>query len=102
MTTLELRKNELLIVDPCYITNVTARNDDTPRFDALVRVKTLHDGDDGVYVVKYGDEEHELGVDSGRLWVMKPESGCKVELDAGHSGYITTEAELDTIELVND
>ncbi len=86
MEMIKLNYLDLLICDPCYIKGVKCRGEN--RFDALKCVETLHDGDDGCYVVKVGDKETELGVDSGRIWVLQVEFGCEVEIDSGLSGHI--------------
>lgn len=88
---IELKYGELLVVDPCYIKNVSDGIDS--RFDALKLERVLHDGDDGEYAVKYncsGDDwtTTYLGVDSGRLWVLRAEFDCEVEIDSGFSGHL--------------
>lgn len=89
---MKVNYKDTLIVDPCYIKNVTDSAGDA-RFDALKHVKTLHDGDDGEYPITYvtddGEEYTEwLGVDSGRIWMLQAEFDCDVEIDAGYSNYI--------------
>lgn len=88
MQTIEIESTDLLICDPCYIKEVSFMGE--PRYDALKCVKTLLEGDDGEYNV-YLDNKciASLGVDSGRIWAMKPEFTCQVRIEAGMSGFST-------------
>lgn len=87
MKTLELESKDILIIDPCYIKRVHFDGED--RFDALKCVKTLHDGDDGEFIVCAGGWSiGEIGVDSGRIWVLQAEFGCTVDVDSGLSGEV--------------
>lgn len=81
----KLEYNDLLICDPCYIKSVMACGEN--RFDALKHIKTLHEGDDGEYEFMLCDQRFSLGVDSGRVWVMKAEFDCEVDVDSGFSGH---------------
>lgn len=83
----QLKYNDLLVIDPCYIKSVKDDSGEL-RFDALKCVKTLHEGDDGSYVISAGDTVELLGVDSGRIWVLRAEFDCTAELDAGFSRYL--------------
>lgn len=85
---------DILVTDPCYIKNVAYA--DKARFDALKLINTLHEGDDGCYIFKLRthigtpDEDTrliELGVDSGRVWVLQAEFECTVTMDSGLSGH---------------
>lgn len=87
MGTIKVKYEEMLVVDPGYIRDVKDRYGE-PRFDALKHVKTVSEAGDGLYLVKVGDKKHELGVDSGRLWILKAEFDCDVTIDAGYSGYV--------------
>lgn len=85
MDTIKLNCKDLLIIDPCYIKHIKDE-----RFDSLKHIKTIHEGDDGVYDIciagKYRDS---LGVDSGRLWVIQAEFDTELDIDAGFSGFVT-------------
>lgn len=83
MQTIELKSQDLLIIDPCYIKHV-----EDERYDALKLVKVLHEGDDGEYEISTPDKKALLGVDSGRIWVLQAEFGFSVDIDAGLSGFI--------------
>ena len=85
METIELDYQDILIVDPGYIKRVVFA--DELRFDALKLVEVLHEGDDGEFTVETPRGVVMLGVDSGRIWKLQAEFDCKVELDAGLSGY---------------
>lgn len=104
----KLKVGEYLICDPCYIEMVEGTFRAEPRFDALRCVKVLHEGDDGSYAVEYKNEkgEHEdmvLGVDSGRLWLMRAEFDVDVRIDSGLSGHAiikNPKLDIDTVELL--
>lgn len=101
METIKLDYTDVLVCDPCYIKSVKSDGED--RFDALKCVHTLHDGDDGEYGVKTTSGTHYLGVDSGRIWIMRAEFGCEVEIDSGISGHLVIKKDTpdwcDNIEL---
>lgn len=85
MEKVRMSRGDKLIVDPCYIKNVTCGE---PRFDALRCEKVLYEGDDGEHkVVASNGETLWLGVDSGRIWEMAAEFECEVEVDSGLSGH---------------
>lgn len=87
MKELKLNSKDILIIDPCYIKHVSFDGED--RFDVLKCVKTLHDGDDGEFAVhSNGWSIGEIGVDSGRIWVLQAELGCTVAVDSGLSGEV--------------
>lgn len=90
---MKLNYNDTIIIDPSYIRSVKDSAGDN-RFDALKHIKTLHDGDDGEFPITYTTSDGEahtewLGVDSGRIWLLRAEFGCDVDIDAGPSGCIT-------------
>lgn len=85
MNEVKLDYKDLLVVDPCYIKDITTLGEQ--RFDALRLVRVLHDGDDGVFLYHYDNEPFDLGVDSGRVWALQAEFECEATLDAGYSGY---------------
>ena len=89
METVSLKCGDTLIVDPCYIKNVSDSLGGQARFDALKLEKVLHDGDDGVFEINYDGKNYTLGVDSGRIWAMRAEFECSVTLGAGYSGFAT-------------
>ena len=93
METIQLNYKDTLIVDPCYIKNVTTTLGGQARFDALKLEKVLHEGDDGELSVEYQGKHYSLGVDSGRIWAMKAEFECEITLDAGFSGYAVVKGE---------
>lgn len=98
MKRIELKANDLLIIDPCYIKH--AGFDGEPRFDALRNRAVIHDGGDGEFYVKNGNEElGYIGVDSGRIWVLSAEFGCIVDVDSGLSGEIVLK-DVDDVEKV--
>lgn len=84
--TIKMNAGEWLICDPGYIKKVSYAGE--LRFDALRCVKVLHEGDDGIYEVITPYFSRYLGVDSGRIWVMRAEFDCEVEEDSGFSGYM--------------
>lgn len=87
MKTVKMEYKDLLIIDPCYIKNVKSCGED--RFDGLKCVKTLYEGDDGMYNVFIGETKvGEIGVDSGRIWALQAEFDIDVEVDSGFSGEI--------------
>lgn len=89
METIKLKTGNKLIIDPCYIKKVTGDFGAKEwRFDGLKCVKTLYEGDDGCYTVDFGVGTGDLGVDSGRIWVLEAEFDIVVDIDAGFSGYI--------------
>lgn len=87
---MKLNYNQILITDPCYI-KMISDSSNSPRFDALKLVKVLHEGDDGEYMIKAGDEEEWLGVDSGRIWALQAQFDVEVEMDSGFSGHMVVE-----------
>lgn len=97
----EMNYGDYLIVDPGYIKKVTDGID--LRFDALKCVKTLWEGDDGVYrVCNEKGLLKELGVDSGRIWILQAEFDCEVEIDCGLSDYIlVSDADISKIYIEN-
>lgn len=87
MEELMVGAGDLIIIDPCYIKKVQDRYG-SDRYDALRCAKVLFDGDDGEYSIEAnGTHVCMLGVDSGRIWAFQAEFSCKVEIDAGLSGY---------------
>lgn len=105
MANLHMNYGDLLIVDPCYIKNISTRWNGfvENRFDGLKCIKTLHEGDDGCYQISVNGDIKELGVDSGRVWVLHAEFGVDVELEDGFSGHILIpkgEFQLDDIKLL--
>lgn len=97
MKTIQMEYKQLLVIDPCYIKSVKGFGEN--RFDALKLVRVLHDGDDGVYRVYYPNGKAELGVDSGRLWVLQAEFECEVEVDSGLSGHLVLPAETQVADV---
>lgn len=86
MKTINFDLGDLLVIDPGYIKNVSDGVDS--RFDALRCVRVLHEGDDGGYTISVNNKDYfEVGVDSGRIWVLEAEFSCKVEIEAGMSGF---------------
>lgn len=105
MSVLKLKTNDCLIIDPCYVKQVTSCGN--PRFDALRCVKVLHEGSDGCYGVELNSKLDWKGficVDSGRIWVLKAEFDCEVEKDSGGSGFIKisgmSDGDIEKIKLV--
>ena len=94
MSKVKMKMGDLLIVDPGYIRSVKGDfgGPDEERFDGLKHVKTLHEGDDGEYEIYHRDTKlGSLGVDSGRIWVLKAEFEIVVDVDSGLSGYFLIE-----------
>lgn len=104
MNELHMKYGDLLIIDPGYIKDVWLEfGGKMQRFDALKCVKTLHDGDDGDYLISVNGDIKELGVDSGRIWVLRAEFDVNVLLDDGLSGHIHLDKgnyELDNVKLM--
>lgn len=88
----KIKYKQKLVCDPCYIKQVKCAGEN--RFDALKHVKTLHEGDDGCFEVRFRGEKALLGVDSGRIWVMVAEFDCEVEIDSGLSGHLVLPEDL--------
>lgn len=90
---MRIKAGQYLIIDPCYIKKVTDGSD--IRYDALKLIKSW-DVDDGAYELVYSvdmEDERlscsgELGVDSGRIWLLRAEFDCEVETDSGFSGEL--------------
>lgn len=105
---MQMKYKDLLVIDPCYIKSVKLKGTDEQRFDGLKCVKTLHEGDDGVYKITTDKSNDTMlgfcGVDSGRIWVLKADFNIDVELDNGLSPYTFIESnghDVDkTIELL--
>ena len=98
---IKMKYKDLLIADPGYIRSVRCMDED--RYDGLKCVMTLHEGDDGYYEIFSGDTSlGEVGVDSGRIWVMQAEFDIEVDIDSGLSGeiYIDSDRE-DTQQLLS-
>lgn len=104
MKTIKLTTNDLLVIDPCYIKRVkmpiayskdTDSYDYEDRFDGLKCVRTLLEGDDGFYEI-YCSKDYlgSIGVDSGRIWVLKAEFDVDVDVESGMSGVIHIHDEM--------
>lgn len=113
MKTIKMETNDLLVIDPCYIKRVKEpiayRNgegyDYKDRFDGLKCVRTLLEGDDGDYEIyhcrgKDIDYLGTIGVDSGRIWVLKAEFNIEVDIDSGMSGEVHIHDEQGQIDPV--
>lgn len=93
MTKLNLKRGDKITLDPCYVKSVKDDIGDM-RFDALKHIKTLHDGDDGVFDITVDSgQSAPLGVDSGRIWTSQVEFPVEVEVEAGLSGFILEKGE---------
>lgn len=102
MKRIELKTNDLLIIDPCYIKHVGDKSGEA-RYDALRNRAVIHDGDDGEFTVKVANHEFGcLGVDSGRIWVLQAEFDCYVDVDSGLSGEIHIESNGQDMDKVVD
>ena len=98
---MKIKNNTYLIIDPCYIKAV--RYGTEMRFDALKQVATFNcdDGSYSVSAVIDGSREElgSIGVDSGRIWVLKAEFDCDVIEDSGFSGYILVNQKASDFEI---
>lgn len=81
MKKITLNYQDILIIDPCYINNVSLDIGGQAKFDLLKLEKVLHEGDDGQFEVGYKGHKFNLGADSGRIWAMSAETDCEVTID---------------------
>lgn len=105
MKTINLNTGDWLIIDPCYIKGVYEQGETSyARYDGLRCVRVIHDGDDGmfdidikptngvpadyVYTTITPTSTLDLGVDSGRIWLLKAEFPVTVVTSSGYSGEI--------------
>lgn len=89
---IEVNYCDVLIVDPCYIKNVSTKSGET-RFDALKLERVLHElGDGEIAIVEDGFARAFLSCDSGRIWALRAEFDCEVELDCSECDYMVRKA----------
>lgn len=94
---IKLHAGDILIIDPCYIKHVEGE-----RYDMLKLEKVLHEGDDGEFAIRVGQDKQlpvYIGVDSGRIWALRAEFDGRVVIDAGLSGYCVRNKDTDLSEL---
>lgn len=91
MQKLKLEHGDYLVIDPCYIKSIQ-QSTGQPRFDGLRLIKAFDTGDGVFSVYVKNTLADRIGVDSGRIWVLKAEFDVFVEIDSGCSGSIVVKS----------